>query len=207
MSPPRPNPKTAYFDSIAEAWDRWHDRATEQARILAGLAPFSIESSETVLDVGCGTGNLTAALLQHLGDGGRVVAVDRAPRMLAAAQGQIADPRVRWLHAPVERLPLDEASVDRAICYSVWPHVDDPDAAARELHRVVRPGGALHVWHLASRKRINEIHAGAGEAVRQDLLVPAARLARLLEARGWAIEAVADDAQHYLLSARRGARR
>jgi demethylmenaquinone methyltransferase/2-methoxy-6-polyprenyl-1,4-benzoquinol methylase len=195
------NPRSSFFDAIADQWDGWDDMAALEARLAAGLAALGVKPGETVLDVGCGTGNLTRAVLSAIGESGRVVAVDIAPRMLEVARAKVPDPRVAWHVAPAERLPVGDAAIDRAICFSVWPHFHEPVAAARELCRVLRPGGSLHVWHLSSRERINAIHASAGEAVRGDVLLPAAETADLLAGLGFEVTAAIDDADRYLVTA------
>ncbi len=195
------NPKARYFDGIADQWDDWQDLDLVAQKLAAGLEDIGVTEEETVLDVGCGTGNLTRALLRRLSPRGRVVALDFSAAMVARAKEKIEDERVVWQVAGAASLPLADGSVDRTICYSVWPHFDDPRLVARELFRVVRAGGAVHVWHLASRHTINEIHASAGEAVRHDVLPPAEETARLLKAQGFVPSAVVDDETRYLVSA------
>ena len=195
------NPKAKCFDGIAGQWDGWHDLDRLARDLARGLDEIGVAEDETVLDVGCGTGNLTRALLRKLSSGGRVVAVDFSAAMVATAREKVVDGRVDWRIADALNLPLADSSVDRAICYSVWPHFDDPRAVARELFRVVREGGGLHVWHLASRQTVNEIHASAGDAVRHDVLRPAEQTARLLEEQGFTPTRIVDDEHRYLVSA------
>jgi ubiquinone/menaquinone biosynthesis C-methylase UbiE len=197
------NPRREYFDSIAEEWDGWMDLDRVNAELARGLDAFCIDQNETVLDIGCGTGNLTRALLGRLSDQGRVLAVDISPRMIKLARRKNADVRVSWLVADAARLSLPSATADRVICFSVWPHFPDPAGVARELHRVMVPGGRLHVWHIDSRETINRIHAGAGESVRGDILCPAAELTRLLQATGFSPETEVDDDNQYLVSSRK----
>lgn len=193
--------KQGFFDGIAEQWDGWQAPGLAED-LEAGLAAMGLAADETVLDIGCGTGNLTRALLRALSPAGRVHAVDIAPRMLAVARGKLADHRVSWLQADAARLPLADGRADRVVCFSVWPHFERPDTVARELGRVLRPGGWLHIWHLASRHEINQIHASAGEAVRNDRLVAAEETALLLESQGLAVQETVDDERRYLVTAR-----
>jgi demethylmenaquinone methyltransferase/2-methoxy-6-polyprenyl-1,4-benzoquinol methylase len=193
--------RAEFFDAIAEQWDGWDDLEALHRRLAEGLDEFAVRPDETVLDVGCGTGNLTRALLARLSEQGRVVAIDSAKRMIEVARRKIMDPRVTWKYADARRLPLPDRSFDRVICYSVWPHFGDPEEVARELGRVLRPGGSLHVWHLVSRGRVNEIHAAGGPAVRNDRLGPAVETAGLLTGLGFAVQAVIDDDQRYLVTA------
>jgi len=195
------NTKMSFFDEIAGKWDGWEDLDLLAAKLAAGLDEFGVKPNETVLDVGCGTGNLTQALLGKLSDEGRVVAVDFAPAMVAGAQDKVTDPRVNWHVADAMQLPIGDESVDRVICFSVWPHFDDHRAVLKELRRVLRAAGTLHVWHLSSRDTINEIHASAGDAVSSDVLHPVEETARLLEQHGLSPYEVIDDDSRYLVSA------
>jgi ubiquinone/menaquinone biosynthesis C-methylase UbiE len=197
------NPRSAFFDAIADKWDSWDDMSLLQRRMAAGLKEFGLGPQENVLDVGCGTGNLTLALLAALADKGHVCAVDISPRMIEVARGKVRDARVSWYVASAERLSLDNSSCDRIVCFSVWPHFHDQDAVARELLRVLRPGGYLHIWHLASRQKINEIHAAAGDPIHCDVLLPAAETAAKLTLAGFQVSAMLDNAEQYVVTARR----
>jgi len=142
------NPRIAFFDAMADNWDSWDDLALLAKRMAAGLSHFGVKPHETVVDVGCGTGNLTTAILAALGGTGKVVAVDISPRMIEVARVKVRDARVTWHVGTAESLPVASASVDRIICFSVWPHLVDHQATLAEFARVLRPGGFLHIWHL-----------------------------------------------------------
>lgn len=197
------NPRIAFFDGIADRWDSWNDLAKLSRQLDEGVTEFGLQEDEVVLDIGCGTGNLTASLLKRLSAQGRVHAVDISPRMLEVARGKIPDPRVTWHVASAVDLPLAPSSCDRAICFSVWPHFDDATAVARSLFRVLKPGGSLHVWHVIPRQKVNEIHASAGPAVRQDVLEPAQHTAEVLGRNGFRIVVTLDARDRYLVTATR----
>ncbi|MCU0232741.1 MAG: class I SAM-dependent methyltransferase [Thermoanaerobaculales bacterium] len=200
--------KLRFFDAAAARWDASQDLPRLHSRLTAGLAELGLGGDESVLDLGCGTGNLTRALLGALAARGRVIAVDFSQPMLGTAARKVGrEPRVVWCQAEAAELPLADAVVDRAVCFSAWPHFDDPYGVAHELARVLRPGGSVHVWHLASRAHINHIHATAGEAVSADLLRPAAETAGVLESCGLAVCAAIDDDTRYLVTAVKGASR
>ncbi len=195
------NPRSAYFDAIADKWDGWDDLVLLAKRMAAGLAHFGVKPHETIVDIGCGTGNLTSALLTALGEAGKVVAIDISPRMIEVARGKIRDARVTWHVGTAESLPVGDSSVDRIVCFSVWPHLVDHQSTLAEFARVLRPGGLLHIWHLISRHKVNEIHGSAGEAVRGDHLHPAVETAATLTAEGYQVHEAVEDAEHYLLTA------
>lgn len=195
------NPRIEYFDSIAERWDSWDDLATLERKLAEGLEELGVGTGETVLDVGCGTGNLTKALLARLSPAGRVLAVDISPHMIEVARAKIGDSRVTWTLADARHLPFGDGTCDRVICYSVWPHFDDPAAVASEFARVLRRSGRVHVWHLLSRHQINTIHASAGEAVRHDILAPADKTAGVFASLGFQITMTAETQERYLVTA------
>jgi SAM-dependent methyltransferase len=70
----------------------------------------------------------------------QVIALDRSQKMLAEARKKSA-PRVRYLRASGESLPLRDASVDMVFMSMVFHHFEDPLRAARECRRVLRAGG------------------------------------------------------------------
>ena len=202
--PPGRDPRISFFDKIAPAWDGWHDLPKVRQQLLEFLDRFQVLPDEHVLDVGCGTGNLTLALLERLGPAGRVTATDIAPGMLALARAKTRDARVNWIEAAAENLPLPPRSLDRIICFSVWPHFRDPAAALQEFQRVLCTGGHLHILHLISRAEVNQIHSNASDAaVRDDILPPVTEVSNLFTAAGFEVLETADTDQLYLLSARK----
>jgi SAM-dependent methyltransferase len=94
----------------------------------------------TWLDLGSGTGRMTPSLATAFG--GPVHGVEPSDRMRAQAVGH---PAVTYTAGSAEHIPLPDASCDAALLFFVWHHVVDRAAAARELRRVVRPGGTLFV--------------------------------------------------------------
>ncbi len=194
--------RRAYFDDLAARWDSFTDGAKVQGTLAGVVRGYGLRTDEHVVDLGCGTGNLTHVLCAALGDAARITAVDLAPAMITMAQRRLPDPRVRWLVADAASLPLPGRSVDRVICFSAWPHFPAPERVAKELGRVLRPGGQLHVLHIDGRDKINAIHTGVGGAIRHDLLPPAADMGHLLERAGYVVIEQIDTQDTYRVSGR-----
>ncbi len=194
-----------YFEQLAEQWDGFTDGGRVRSSLDRVLQPIVFDPAEHVLDVGCGTGNLTVVLVRLLGPEAVITAVDFARAMVDVARGKVTDARVRWLVADVQELPLEEGSVHRVICFSAWPHFPDPALAVRELRRVLRPGGMLHILHIDSRETINGIHSHVGGAIGHDLLPPVDDLACLLEESGFLIHERIDSVEAYRVTAERTA--
>jgi trans-aconitate 2-methyltransferase len=101
--------------------------------VLDELAPAA---DETVIDVGCGSGRVTAELAKRAG---RVIAVDRSPSMVKEARARLG-PRV--VRASADALPFEKAA--HAVFSTATFHwVLDHDALVRSLHRALVPGGRL----------------------------------------------------------------
>jgi ubiquinone/menaquinone biosynthesis C-methylase UbiE len=199
--------RSEYFDQMADRWDQIHGNGHKAGQtrglLRKGLRTFGVGPAERVVDLGCGTGVLLGCLLGHLGSRGRVHAVDFAPRMIARAKKKHPDERVDFLVADAGAIPVPDASVDRVVCFSAWPHFPDPDAVIRELRRILKPGGRLHVWHTSSREKINDIHRNVHQAVCRDMLEPAGQLSERISKAGLTVEEQRDDEDAYLVTARK----
>lgn len=95
------------------------------------------------LDLGSGTGRMTPTLASVFG--GPAHGFEPSDKMRAQAVAHASHPAVTYAAGSAERIPLPDASCDAALLYFVWHHVADRDVAARELRRVVKPGGKLFV--------------------------------------------------------------
>jgi ubiquinone/menaquinone biosynthesis C-methylase UbiE len=112
-------------------------------RAIEPWVPAAPAGRSPVLDLGAGTGQFTAAIAGWFGV--EVVAVEPSEGMRAQAAHAHPHPAVRWVAGRGERLPLREGAFAWAWVSTVVHHLDDLDAAAAELGRVLRPGGAVLV--------------------------------------------------------------
>ncbi|MFC0533790.1 class I SAM-dependent methyltransferase [Phytohabitans kaempferiae] len=117
-------------------------------------APFvrwlDVPAGRRWLDVGCGTGALSATVLT-LTEPAEVTGVDPSTGFLAAAHAQVADPRVSFLAGDARALPLPAARYDVVVSGLALNFVPAPEVAAAELARVAAPGAvvAAYVWDYA----------------------------------------------------------
>lgn len=113
------------------------------------LALFGITAGVTVLDLGCGTGVFTIPAARMVGDQGRVIAVDIQQPLLEVARQRSIEAGVAercvFHHAGAYRLPLENQSVDVALCIATLGEVPDRLHALLELFRVIKPGGRLSI--------------------------------------------------------------
>ncbi|WP_156686074.1 class I SAM-dependent methyltransferase [Mycobacterium sp. Marseille-P9652] len=97
------------------------------------------------LDVGSGPGNITASLARAAGPDGLALGVDISEPMLERAVRNEAGPRVGFIRADAQRLPLRDGCVDAVVSTAVLQLVPHPTAALAEMGRVLRRGGRLAV--------------------------------------------------------------
>lgn len=126
------------FGPLAEAYDRLRPVDDNWWELFELLVEQGDLARRRVLEVGCGTGRLAAALAER---GARVWAVDPSDEMLAVARSH-AGPRVNFKRADAERLPFKEGWFERAVLRLVVHLVDRPRAFG-ELRRVLAPGGRV----------------------------------------------------------------
>ena len=140
----------AFFASTAGQWDRVRAELFGARTDLAPLAAL-VDPASVVGDLGCGTGQTSAALAPFVA---KVVAVDDSDAMLAAARERVGHhANVELRAGRLESLPVDGAVLDVAVLALVLHLVVDPAAVLREAARVLRPGGCLLVVDMAPHER------------------------------------------------------
>jgi ArsR family transcriptional regulator len=166
-----------FFSSAAGRWDRLRAELFGPASYLQALAGL-LDGTWTVGDLGCGTGQATAALAPFVS---RVIAVDRSGDMLQAARRRVRDfDNVDVRRGELETLPIEDDELQAATLLLVLHHVPEPAAVLREAARVLAPGGRLlicdmlphdheeykqqmgHVWLGFEEDQIRKLLAAAG---------------------------------------------
>ena len=143
----------AMFDAIAPVYDRvntlmtaggdgrWRRAAADAAELEPGAA---------AVDVACGTGKLSATLAGRVGPFGRVVGIDLAPVMVAAAGATYSDlVQLSFRVGNALALPFANGEFDAATIAFGLRNLADFEAGFRELARVVRPGGRVVCLELS----------------------------------------------------------
>ncbi len=142
-----------------------YDRVTGQ--VTANVAEPLLDAAGAkagmrVLDVGCGTGVVTAAAAAR---GARATGVDMAAGMLAVARER--HPRLEFLRADAEALPFEAAAFEGVVASLVVNHLPAPPSAVDEFARVLAPGGrvAIAVWGMPERASLfGELTAAVADA-------------------------------------------
>jgi SAM-dependent methyltransferase len=120
------------------------------------------------LDVGCGTGALTQAILQDCAPA-LVLGIDPSAGFITLAREHVNDTRVGFQSGSAQALPIMSASVDVVVSGLVLNFTPDPAAALADMARVVRPGGtvAAYVWDYADGMQMLRLFWDAASSLDQ----------------------------------------
>ena len=146
----------AYAGAAAQAYLEAIDRSF--LRHLEGLMPPPRIDTASVLDVGCGPGQILVMMKQRW-PGLRITGIDAGPAMIDKARSDAAAAGLDITYEVLRvgpqgdaRLPYDDATFDIVTCNSVIHHLTDPVGALDEIARVAKPDGAVLVRDLQRPK-------------------------------------------------------
>ena len=131
--------KRQFFDDLAPVRDAWKARRPTYHREIERLCRFLIPPGASVLEIGCGTGDLLHALRPRRGLG-----IDLSPRMVEIARRKYPD--LEFSVGDVEVLDIEER-FDYVLLSDLVGHLDDVWLAFRNLHRVCHPSTRIMVTY------------------------------------------------------------
>jgi SAM-dependent methyltransferase len=142
------------FDVSETSYDNFMGRYS--IRLAPAFADFAgVHAGQRVLDVGAGTGALTAELVRR---GADAAAADPSPSFVAALERRLPEIEVRA--ASAEQLPWPDESFDVALAQLVLTFMSDAPSGVAEMRRVVRPGGvvATCMWDRQGMDMLAAVH-------------------------------------------------
>jgi ubiquinone/menaquinone biosynthesis C-methylase UbiE len=130
-------------DYYEELWERLPERLQPpDLELRAAFARANVRAGDRALDLGCGDGALTGALVAAVGADGAVIGADVAEAALRRARAR--HPRLEFVRVPVDgSLPFEAGSFDIVWASEVIEHVADTARWLSELRRVLVPRGRL----------------------------------------------------------------
>jgi len=145
------------FSSVASRYDVMNDLMSFGVHRLWKrdfVANSGIRLGQRVLDLAGGTGDITALLSPRVGKNGRVVMTDINADMLELGRRRLEDRgicgNVLFTLCNAERLPFADGEFDAVTIAFGLRNVTDKDAALREMYRVLRPGGQVHILEFSA---------------------------------------------------------
>lgn len=162
------DPRIAFFDRHAPNWDTsGPDPAQTVQRLNELRDKLALKSGQDVIEIGCGTGQITG-WLADLVKPGRVVAIDFSPAMLKRALNKNIKADFVLMDICSE-VPFSDC-FDVALCFHSFPHFRDKGKALSNIYKMLKIGGSLIVMHLCGSAQLNEFHKNVGDVVGSDYL-------------------------------------
>jgi len=127
-----------FYKYLSRIYDRVNPYVWTEEMRDAAIDRFDVEAGDRVLDVGCGTGFATTALVEETDD---VHGLDQSPHQLERALAKLGDDeRVEFLLGDAERLPYETDSFDAVWSSGSIEYWPEPVRTLREIRRVCKPG-------------------------------------------------------------------
>ena len=142
-----------FFNSVAAEWDAAEKHTAEEIRPIVDLC--DIRKTDKVLDLGCGTGIITALLAERASE---VVALDIADNMIDIAKAKYADSNLNVRFVCGDFYTADLPKFDYVVIFNAYPHFADSAAFVRRLYEVLRGGGRFAVLHNIGRATLDKHH-------------------------------------------------
>lgn len=120
-----------------------HVHRNLQSYIIESL---NLNSTDVLLDAGCGTGALELALYKSEKTVKRIIALDKSKQMLNKAKKNLAHStlNIKFVNADLEKkLPIKESSVKKIACSNVLYNLKSPEKTLKEFFRILKPRGIL----------------------------------------------------------------
>jgi SAM-dependent methyltransferase len=133
------------YNAVSNIYDFSRAAARETVAELSKI--LRLTETSRLLDLGCGTGNFTAALGQYAAS---VTGIDISEGMLRRARAKF--PNLNFVHGDVTNLPFDPDTFDGAFTVQVLHHIKEKERFLKEVYRVLRPGGRFVIDSCSHRQ-------------------------------------------------------
>ncbi len=156
-----------FFDQRAEVWDsKQNDQTFATIKLILDRA--EVQSTDTLLDVGCGTGVLIP-FFQKKGVR-QIFAVDFSREMVRLCKEKF--PTCRVIEADYEKPLFKPETFSKIFVFNCFPHFRHPYDIFERSFSYLKTGGLFVIAHSMSREDINIHHKLAGQVVENDILMP-----------------------------------
>jgi ubiquinone/menaquinone biosynthesis C-methylase UbiE len=149
-----------FSGSIPAAYDRYLGPILFQPYAEDLAARLQVPNDSSILELACGTGILTRVLRTRLPSTVKLTATDLNEPMFHNAMGKFEkNEGVQWQRADASSLPFPDRTFDAVVCQFGLMFVPDKMLAAREAHRVLKPGGVFlfNVWDAMEQNALGQL--------------------------------------------------
>lgn len=141
----------AFFDKLTGETQKVQEQVLDVEVYKNTLLAFIPKNRRLLVDLGCGVGRLFPFYLKKVK---RVIGVDFSNNMIALAKELNKEsPKVEFIHANLEKLPLSDRIADVVVLSMVLHHLSSPKEAIKEAYRILKPNGTLCVIELNKHEK------------------------------------------------------
>ena len=188
-----------YFNKAAKTWDEMF-YTPSLSSFLENLVPqFGIDTEQTVLDMGTGTGVLIPYLIQAVGPSGSITAIDYSEKMVQICKSKHSHLKnVSITVGNIEEDVFPAESFDVVTCFGVFPHLENKQKALQNINNLLKPGGKLVIAHALGSEELNAHHKKVSKQVAHVMLPKKTEMTKLLEQAGFSGVSIKDEPGCYL---------
>jgi ubiquinone/menaquinone biosynthesis C-methylase UbiE len=188
-----------YFDKAAITWDEKFLTGSLSSFLEKLVPQFGIETGQSVLDVGTGTGVLIPYLIKAVGPSGSVTAIDYSEKMIQACKRKHSHVKNAIIDVgDIEEDEFPAETYDAVVCFGVFPHLENKQKAIQNINNLLKPSGKLVIAHALSSEELKTHHKKVSEHVAHSVLPEKAEMTQLLEQTGFMEISIKDELGCYL---------
>lgn len=193
--------KKVFFNQISNEWETEHSSKEEQERLKGFVYHFNLRTSETVLDVGCGSGRLIPFIKNIIGEKGILIELDFSEEMLKIGKKKYLHHNLFFVQSDAQDPALKSNLFTTIICMALFPHLDNKPRTMKQFYRILKPGGKLIIAHQMSREELNQFHRKVKGPVTKDLLPGEGEMRHLFASAGFHNLTITDKPSFYIAQA------
>ncbi|MBN1897768.1 MAG: class I SAM-dependent methyltransferase [Spirochaetes bacterium] len=191
------------FDSVAETYQNdWVNKKKEVEKIRGLVKKFGLDKGMKVVEAGCGKGDFSPYILEHIGLDGFLWMVDISGKMLKFAENKMVHiSNSRCLLANIENVELEQ-KIDMVICFNCFPHFENKTRTLKNIYHLLKKKGLLVISHSQNREHINKMHREFGFEMRMHHIPDKSWFDIILKKTGFLLEKYVNNG-YFLVKARK----